>query len=100
MRDEEAVVKASSRTRWSALTPIGTLKFEAVTPQAVTPQQLDEITRSLDVGTKVSLDYVWLVLAACVIATFGLLVNRPAVIIGSNRHAGTTGTDSSSAGDG
>ena len=51
--------------------------------EPVTPAHFDEIVRALDVGTRVSLDYVWLVLAACVIATFGLLVNSPAVIIGA-----------------
>lgn len=67
-----------ARPRWRPLTPLSSLRFEAVTPG-----HLDEILRVLDLGTRVSLDYVWLVLAACVIATFGLLVNSPAVIIGA-----------------
>lgn len=61
-----------------ALTPLSALRFAAVTPEHLT-----EIQRALDLGTRISLDYVWLVLAACVIATFGLLVNSPAVIIGA-----------------
>ena len=60
------------------LTPLGFLKLEPVTPEHV-----EVMARTLSLGTRLSLDFALLVLAACVIATFGLLSNSPAVIIGA-----------------
>jgi uncharacterized hydrophobic protein (TIGR00271 family) len=66
------------RSTRSALTPLGRLRLEPVSID-----QLASIEETLAVGTRVSLDFVWLAISACVIATIGLLVNSPAVIIGA-----------------
>lgn len=52
-------------------------------PPLVTPEEYAELMVGLMRESRLSLNYLMLVLGSCVIATLGLLANSPAVIIGA-----------------
>ncbi|AHB87908.1 protein of unknown function DUF389 [Thermosynechococcus sp. NK55a] len=47
------------------------------------PESLDQLTRTLDVESRLSVPYIVLIVTSCAIATLGLLANSAAVIIGA-----------------